>query len=767
MRKIVFPVLSLLLMTFVSVLPTHAKTETETIHVGSKQFTESVIMGHLMSSMIDKGGFRSIHQKRLGTSSQLFEALKTGRTDLYVEYTGTLKEELFPSIDVQSNKQLRTLLARDNLRMSEPLGFHNNYALAIQKETAQKLDIQTISDLKKHPELSFGFTKSFVDRDDGWNKLKTHYGFSNRQIDGMSHDRAYKALKKGNVDVIDVYTTDASIRDMNLTLLEDDRDFWPSYEAVILYRSHLEKKAPYVLKALQNLAGTISNQQMREMNWEVDVSGKSTREVAKKFVKEHHQQPVVVGSKKFTEAALLGNILSLLVRHFGHRSVNKGRMGGSGHLFRALKSNSLDMYVEYSGTITQQLLSEKNLHSLDDIRQALAKQGIGVSRPLGFKNNYALAMKEQKARKLGIQSISDLRDHPDLTFGFTNEFMKRDDGWPGLQSRYNLPQSNVSGMSHSLAYQAIDSGEIDLMELYTTDARIEKLNLQVLKDDRRLWPEYQAVILYRKQLEQQAPLAVKALKQLEGAISETDMINMNSAVKLQEKNEKKVAQNFLSKHLKIEESIELASLFQKVWTDTKDHFTLVAISMLIAICLSIPLGIIAAKSRLLGQPILIIVGILQTVPAFAMLAFMVPLLGIGPLPAIAALFLYSLLPIVRNTYAGLNNISDEILESAEALGLPPFQRLYKIELPIAMRSILAGIKISVVINVGTATLGTLIGTGGYGDPIMTGIDHRNMMLVLRGTIPASAMAIGFQMLCELSEYILVSPGIRQSSDSSS
>ena len=153
-------------------------------------------------------------------------------------------------------------------------------------------------------------------------------------------------------------------------------------------------------------------------------------------------------------------------------------------------------------------------------------------------------------------------------------------------------------------------------------------------------------------------------------------------------------------------------------------------------------------------------GVIQTIPSLALIVFMIPLLGIGNVPAIVALFLYSLLPIVRNTHTGLKDIPTPVRESAEALGLPRGARLRLVELPMAARSILSGIKTSAVINVGTATLGALIGAGGYGQPILTGIRLNNLELILEGAVPAALLALGVQGAFDLLELILVPKGLR-------
>ncbi|MCA9245391.1 MAG: ABC transporter permease, partial [Phycisphaerales bacterium] len=163
--------------------------------------------------------------------------------------------------------------------------------------------------------------------------------------------------------------------------------------------------------------------------------------------------------------------------------------------------------------------------------------------------------------------------------------------------------------------------------------------------------------------------------------------------------------------------------------------------MTLAILVAVPLGIAAAKWQRGGQAILGTVGVIQTVPSLVLFVILIPFLGIGPWPAIFALFLYSLLPIVRNTYAGLHDIPGSLQESAQALGLPATARLRLVELPLAARSILAGVKTAAVINVGTATLGGLISAGGYGDPIFTGIRLDRHDLLLEGAIPAAMLAL--------------------------
>jgi osmoprotectant transport system permease protein len=374
-------------------------------------------------------------------------------------------------------------------------------------------------------------------------------------------------------------------------------------------------------------------------------------------------------------------------------------------------------------------------------------------------------MKADIARHLGIRTISDLRDHPDLVFGFSDEFMKRPDGWPGLRERYRLPQKNVRGLDHDLAYRGLQNGNIQATDLYTTDAEIRYYKLRVLEDDLHHFPPYQAVLLYRDDLAKRAPAAVQSMLRLEGRISEAAMMEMNERAKLKRVPESHVAASYLSENLGLQIEVYDESVFQSLLRHTKEHLTLVAFSLLAAIVLAVPMGIVAARFPKVGQAILAVTGIIQTIPSLALLVILIPLLGIGAVPALVALFLYSLLPIVRNTYAGLHDIPGPILESAAALGLPPRARLRLVELPLAARSILAGIKTSAVINVGTATLGAVIGAGGYGQPILSGIRLDDVSLILQGAVPAAVLALVVQGLFELAERAIVPKGLRLKAES--
>ena len=469
---------------------------------------------------------------------------------------------------------------------------------------------------------------------------------------------------------------------------------------------------------------------------------------------------ISVGSKKFTESVILGEALTLLLADGGFQVAHRAGLGGTRILWGALQSGEIDAYPEYTGTLLREILAERALPDLGALRAALAEQGIRMSAPLGFENTYALAVTEATGARLGLETISDLRAHPDLRLGFSSEFLDRGDGWPGLKVRYRLPQTRVQGLDHDLAYRGIATGRIDVTVVYTTDAEIERYGLRLLEDDRGYFDDYQAVLLYRADLAERAPGAAVLLRRFEGLISEPVMASLNGRVKLDGISEHQAAVELLQERLGLAVEAETVGFWQRLWQRTAEHLGLVAVSLSAAILVAVPLGIVAARRAGLGQVLLGVTGVLQTVPSLALFVFLIPLLGIGWPPSVAALFVYSLLPILRNTHAGLIDIPRPIRESADVIGLTPNARLRLVELPLAARAILAGIKTSAVLNVGTATLAALIGAGGYGQPILTGIRLDDVGLIMQGAVPAAVLALAFQGLFELGERLVVPRGLR-------
>jgi osmoprotectant transport system permease protein len=489
------------------------------------------------------------------------------------------------------------------------------------------------------------------------------------------------------------------------------------------------------------------------------------------------ERVIQVGSKEGTESIILGELATQLLKSSGIKAAHQKSLGGTSIVWGAMARGEIDLYADYTGTITREILKGENIRDEEQLRQALEKRGIGMTRPLGFKNNYEIGMREEQAQRLGIQSISDLVAHPELRFGFSSEFTGRSDGWPGLRDRYHLPQKEVRSLEHALAYKGLENGAIDATDAYTTDPQVRSLNLRLLRDDKNYFPKYYAVYLYRKKLETDAKPALDKVRELEGRVSATAITEMNA--RAEEKgglraSDVDIVNDFLkgnsNPYFRTDKDSEgdvgttqttsWASVGTEILSATWGHLFLVIVSLTMAVVVAIPMGIVAARRPNLGQVILGTTGIIQTLPSLALLVFLIPFLGLGAAPAIVALFLYSLLPMVRNTYTGLHDLPVQIRESAEALGLTPFARLRLIELPMASRSILAGVKTSAVINVGTATLGGIIGAGGYGEIIMNGVRLADNWIIIQGAVPAALLAVVVQGLFELAERGLVPMGLR-------
>ena len=471
-----------------------------------------------------------------------------------------------------------------------------------------------------------------------------------------------------------------------------------------------------------------------------------------------------VGSKRFTESYILGEILRETVVRAGVKAEHRPGLGNTGIVFAALKGGAIDAYAEYTGTIAREILKLDGNLPLDELNRRLAPLGFGVAAPLGFNNTYALAMREEQAAKLGIRTVSDLGRHPSLRLGLTQEFIGRADGWSGLKAAYGLPFATPTGIDHGLAYDALASGKIDVKDIYSTDAKIERFQLRVLEDDRGFFPKYEAVLLYRLDLPQRFPAAWQALVGLEGKIDARRMIRLNAAAELEGKSFEQAAALYFDDDARARageparqgvatQRTLLGALFgPDFWRLTREHLVLVAVSLAAAVLIGVPLGVLAAKVRAVGQPILATVGVIQTIPSLALLAFLIAALGrIGTVPALVALFLYALLPIVRNTHAGIEGIRPGMRQAALALGLRARDRMLSVELPLATPTILAGVKTSAVINVGTATIAAFIGAGGYGERIVQGLALNDHTILIAGALPAAALALLVQGAFELAE----------------
>ncbi|URI08394.1 ABC transporter permease subunit [Aquincola tertiaricarbonis] len=467
--------------------------------------------------------------------------------------------------------------------------------------------------------------------------------------------------------------------------------------------------------------------------------------------------PLRIGSKRFTEAYVLAQVLAQTAAPHTRTEVLAG-LGNTAIVYEALRSGRIDLYPEYLGTIDQEILKNPRPGSLASIQAQLVPLGFGVAIPLGFNDGYALAMREADAQRLGIRRLSDLAAHPALRMGLSNEFIGRQDGWPGLRSAYGLPQQ-PTGVDHGLAYDALAQGQIDVMDIYTTDAKIGHLGLRVLEDDRQYFPRYDAVVLYRLDVPQRFPAAWQALQALAGSIDEREMIAMNARAELQGVPFETIARDHLAGRSAPAGEGAARGLWAKlVGADlgrlALQHLGLVLASVLAAVAIGVPLAVAVSARPLARGWLLALVGLCQTVPSLAMLAVLIWALGrIGTVPALVALTLYALLPIVRNTCTGLAEVPAGLKQAATALGLRRSQVRRHVELPLALPTIVAGVRTATVIGVGTATLAAFIGAGGFGERIVTGLALNDNQMMLAGALPSAALALLLELVFELAERL--------------
>lgn len=464
------------------------------------------------------------------------------------------------------------------------------------------------------------------------------------------------------------------------------------------------------------------------------------------------EKNTVVGSKRFTESYVLGEIINIKLRDAGVEALHRQGLGNTAIVIQALKTGEIDVYPEYTGTILREILKRpESQASLSELNDLLKPLGLKAVIPLGFNNTYALAMRSEKARELGLKRISDIAnltnsEQSALRIALSPEFKTRVDGWPSLVQTYDLKIKPEKVLEHGLAYAALVRGDIDIVDAYSTDAAITKNDLTLLEDDKQAFPRYDAVLLMRTDFDE------KPLENLSGKLNEVTMAKLNGLAESGVSFEK-VARGFLNTSTDYQDKPSQLSRFFKLlfgpdfFTALRDHILLVVISSAMALLVGIPLGIIAYRRSRYASWILGAASVLQTIPSLALLTILIALLNqIGTIPAVLALFLYGLLPIVNATHIGLMEVPSNLKEAALALGCNEWKLLLFIELPFAKPIIMTGLASATVIGVGTCTLAALVGAGGFGDRIVAGLAVNDHALMLAGAIPAAILALLAQVL---------------------
>ena len=474
-------------------------------------------------------------------------------------------------------------------------------------------------------------------------------------------------------------------------------------------------------------------------------------------------RPVVVASKPFGESFLLAEMFAQLLEARGFRVDRRLGLGATEIAFNALRTNAIDVYPEYTGTGLLAILHQQPSPDPRQVYRQVSREfrrryGARWLPPLGFQNTYAIAVRRETAQRLRLATLTDLaRAGKDLRAGLTPDFIGRPDGLPGLEKAYGIRFRSVRALLPAVKYQALAAGEVDVIDGYSTDGFIARYDLVVLQDDRSFFPPYEAAALVGSALQREVPTATAALTELSGLLTEAAMRRLNRRVEVDGVPVARVAAGELISlglvRVGVAQSEDPAAasrrpVFSYLWSQrqtilslTLRHLLLVGVSLIAAIAVALPLGLALERSRRAAESVIRGVGILQTLPSIALLAFMIPLLGIGVVPALVALFLYSLYPILRNTFTGVRDAAPEAVNAAWALGMTPRQVLRYVRLPLAAPVIMAGIRTAAVINVGTATLAAFIGAGGLGDPIAAGLALSDTRMILSGALPAALLAL--------------------------
>ena len=472
------------------------------------------------------------------------------------------------------------------------------------------------------------------------------------------------------------------------------------------------------------------------------------------LIQNINAQTIRVGAKHFNEGYILSEIISQLLENEGYNVDRKFNLGGTLVCYEALINSEIEIYPEYTGTISEAILKQKDKISFEELKIKLKELNLEISGEYGFNNTYAFAVRNELAKKLNLNTVSDLKKHPELKFGLSYEFLNREDGWKNLAKYYDLSQNTV-GLEHGLAYKALEERQIDLTDVYSTDGEITKYDLKILEDDKGYFPKYYGVSFYKSDLDEKIKMITGRIT---GKISESKMQEMNEKVLYENKSFAEVADNFLIKNnlkggnVKVKED---ESMTAQILPKLVQHIKITLIALFFAVLVAVPAGILIYTYSSFSKPVLYIAGLLQTIPSIALLAFMIPLFGIGVLPAVIALFLYGLLPILRNTTIALFSVDPLLKEVASGIGLTNYQKLRYVELPLAVPTIIAGIRTSAVINIGTATLAAFIGAGGLGEFIVTGLALNNTKLILMGAVPAALLAVFTEIFFEMIERFLI------------
>ena len=504
------------------------------------------------------------------------------------------------------------------------------------------------------------------------------------------------------------------------------------------------------------------------------VAGRASAQVIEPPVIAARRAPIIVASKPFGESYLLAEMFAQLLESQGMTVDRRMGLGQTEIAMQALRSGAIDVYPEYTGTgllavlhdsLTDSLASDPRRVFAHVAREFASRYGVRWLPPLGFQNSYAIAVRRETAARYHLRTLSDLaRESGHLVAGFTADFIGRADGLAGLARVYGVHPRAVRPLAPAVKYQALATGAVDVIDGYSTDGLLSKYDLVTLADDKHFFPPYEAAAVIGTRLSRERPEAIATLTMLSGMLDESRMRVLNRRIEVDGEDVKRVAADALrdlglaggksasartvgsaanSKSLSTKGPL-FSYLWERraaIWTLVLQHLLLVALALGAAIIVAVPLALALERARGAAEPTIGALGVLETIPSIALLAFMIPLFGIGVKPALVALWIYALYPIARSAYSGVRDADPLAVEAAEALGMTPRQRLLQVRLPLAAPVIMAGIRTAAVITVGAATLAAFIGAGGLGEPIVAGLALADTNMILSGALPAAVLAL--------------------------
>lgn len=438
---------------------------------------------------------------------------------------------------------------------------------------------------------------------------------------------------------------------------------------------------------------------------------------------------IKIGAKKFTE----GNISAYLILQ-ELKKINKNldievleNLGGTGIVTSAIKNKKIDIYIDYTGTLVNSF--QTNYKNLE---QTLYSHNIILGPNLGFNNSYGLAVKANNS----ISRISEISLKHRV--GISHEFFKRNDGYKYLSKAYDLQNVPVT-LEHSLLFQSLNSESLDVIEVYTTDAKILKNNLKVLSDDRDFFSRYDAVVLVNVEFyNKNKKMIDKLFTNIKERFTNKDIIEANYLVEIDGLRYDEAAGKLSGVKLLAKKK---ENVFFEILPYFLEHLKYLVITIFLCVLIGIPIGGFAAKSKAFERVSMTLISIFQTIPSLALLVFLIPLFGLGELTTIIALTLYGLLPIAKSTHSAISNIPKELSEFSDLIRMSKIQKFLLVEIPLAAPEILTGIKITSIATIGVTVIAAFVGAGGLGTLIVTGLSLNKTSLILKGAIPSALMAL--------------------------